>query len=221
MHINANTVIFNRTILLVPYGKHHVKKYHTWMQNEEILELTASLPLSIEEEYHMQQTWLNDNDKCTFIILSKELFDQTHDEIKSMIGDVNLFLNDSDDIHCGELEIMIAEVTARRKGYGLETLYTFLRYGKFKFHLFNKLFFLAAIEILHITRFIVKIGLKNLPSIALFTKKFQFQTIETSEVFQEVTMERRVDDEFIKLLQMKTPDYKIDSYDKLNIDRTV
>ncbi|CAF0874587.1 unnamed protein product [Adineta steineri] len=206
MHINANTVIFNRTILLVPYGKHHVKKYHTWMQNEEILELTASLPLSIEEEYHMQQTWLNDNDKCTFIILSKELFDQTHDEIKSMIGDVNLFLNDSDDIHCGELELMIAEVTARRKGYGLETLYTFLRY---------------AIEILHITRFIVKIGLKNTPSIALFTKKFQFQTIETSEVFQEVTMERRVDDEFIKLLQMKTPDYKIDSYDKLNTDKTV
>ncbi|CAF0861463.1 unnamed protein product [Adineta steineri] len=221
MHINANTVIFNRTILLVPYGKHHVKKYHTWMQNEEILELTASLPLSIEEEYHMQQTWLNDNDKCTFIILSKELFDQTHDEIKSMIGDVNLFLNDSDDIHCGELELMIAEVTARRKGYGLETLYTFLRYGKFKFHLFNKLFFLAAIETLHITRFIVKIGLKNLPSIALFTKKFQFQTIETSQVFQEVTMERRVDDEFIKLLQMKTPDYKIDSYDKLNTDKTV
>jgi hypothetical protein len=26
MHINANTVVFSRTILLVPYGKHHVKK---------------------------------------------------------------------------------------------------------------------------------------------------------------------------------------------------
>jgi hypothetical protein len=46
-----------------------------------------------------------------------------------MIGDVNLFLNDSDDIHCGEIEIMIAELTARQKGYGIETLYTFLRYG--------------------------------------------------------------------------------------------
>jgi len=51
------------------------------MENEEIRELTASLPLSIDEEYEMQQTWLNDEDKCTFIILSKELFDRTHDEI--------------------------------------------------------------------------------------------------------------------------------------------
>ncbi|CAF3346554.1 unnamed protein product [Rotaria sp. Silwood1] len=129
MHINSNTVLLGRTILLVPYGKHHVKKYHTWMENEEIQELTASLPLSIDKEYEMQQTWLNDKDKCTFIILSKELFDRTHDEIESMIGDVNLFLNDPDDVHCGEIEIMIAEVAARHKGYGIETLYTFIRYG--------------------------------------------------------------------------------------------
>ena len=51
------------------------------MENEEIRELTASLPLSINEEYEMQQTWLNDKDKCTFIILSKEIFDRTNDEI--------------------------------------------------------------------------------------------------------------------------------------------
>lgn len=51
------------------------------MQDEEIQELTASLPLTIEEEYQMQQTWLNDQDKCTFIILSRQLFEQTHDEI--------------------------------------------------------------------------------------------------------------------------------------------
>ncbi|UJR15881.1 hypothetical protein I4U23_002806 [Adineta vaga] len=172
------------------------------MENEEVRELTASLPLTIEEEYEMQQTWLNDQDKCTFIILSNERFDQTHNEIESMIGDVNLFLNDSDDIHCGEIEIMIADETARQKGYGMETLYTFLRY---------------ATEMLNITRFIVKIGLKNLPSIALFTKKLQFQTIQTSEVFQEVTMERHVNEEFIQLLHTKTPNYRIDLYDKLTI----
>ena len=119
------------------------------MQNEEIQELTASLPLTIEEEYRMQQTWLNDQDKCTFIILSRELFEQTHDEIgtgsgrmttivlirirlslASMIGDVNLFFNDQDDPHCGEIEIMIAEPSARQKGFAIETLQTFLRYGK-------------------------------------------------------------------------------------------
>lgn len=51
------------------------------MQNEEIQQLTASLPLTLDEEYQMQQTWLNDQDKCTFIILSREIFDQTNDEI--------------------------------------------------------------------------------------------------------------------------------------------
>lgn len=56
-------------------------RYHSWMENEEIRELTASLTLTIDEEYEMQQTWLNDKDKCTFIILSKETFEQTHDEI--------------------------------------------------------------------------------------------------------------------------------------------
>ena len=122
-------------------------RYHTWMENEEIQELTASLPLTLEEEYQMQQTWLKDKDKLTFIILSKEIFDRTHDEIGFLKDffysnleifnfyrihdwDVNLFLNDLDDIHCGEVEIMIAESTARKKGLGLETLYTFLRYGK-------------------------------------------------------------------------------------------
>ena len=49
-----------------------------------------------------------------------------------MIGDVNLFLNDPDDFHCGEVEIMIAEETARHKGYGIETLHTFFRYGNLK-----------------------------------------------------------------------------------------
>ncbi|CAF4345293.1 unnamed protein product, partial [Rotaria magnacalcarata] len=212
MHINSNTILFGRTILLVPYGKHHVKKYHTWMENDETRELTASLPLTIDEEYEMQQTWLNDKDKCTFIILSKEIFDRTHDEIESMIGDVNLFLNDLDDIHCGEIEIMIAQATERHKGYGIETLYTFIRYGNSRVANFIKdLFISLAIKTLNITRFIVKIGLKNLPSIDLFTKKFQFLEIEKSEVFQETTMERRVDNDFIELLHSKTPNYKIDS----------
>lgn len=56
-------------------------RYHNWMQNEEIRELTASLPLSIEEEYQMQQTWLNDQDKITFIILSRDKFERTKNEI--------------------------------------------------------------------------------------------------------------------------------------------
>jgi len=55
------------------------------MENKDIQELTASLPLTIDQEYEMQQTWLNDKDKCTFIILSKEIFERTHDEIGKTI----------------------------------------------------------------------------------------------------------------------------------------
>jgi hypothetical protein len=51
------------------------------MEDEEIRDLTASLPLTLEEEYQMQQTWLNDPDKCTFIILSREIYEREHDEL--------------------------------------------------------------------------------------------------------------------------------------------
>ncbi|CAF4608004.1 unnamed protein product [Rotaria socialis] len=101
---------------------------------------------------------------------------------------------------------MIPQATERHKGYGIETFYTFIRY---------------AIETLNITRFVVKIGLQNLPSINLFTKKLQFLEIEKSEVFQETTMERRVDNDFIEFLHSKTPNYEIDSYENLIINKTI
>jgi hypothetical protein len=39
------------------------------MQSEELLSLTASEPLTLDEEYAMQRSWREDPDKCTFIVL--------------------------------------------------------------------------------------------------------------------------------------------------------
>lgn len=44
------------------YKKKLFFRYHKWMTNKELQELTASEPLTIEEEYEMQASWRNDKD---------------------------------------------------------------------------------------------------------------------------------------------------------------
>ncbi|KAL4878444.1 GNAT domain-containing protein [Aspergillus karnatakaensis] len=150
MLLNEKTAISTSKVLLVPYSKWHVPRYHEWMKDEEIQEATASEPLSIEEEYAMQQSWRNDADKLTFIIclpLSTTLNDNHGDVAKGikldgesdsparMIGDINLFLRIDDGEEgtsspeiIGEIELMIAEKKDQRRGFGKAALLSFLRY---------------------------------------------------------------------------------------------
>lgn len=109
-----------------------------------------------------------------------------------MIGDVNLFLHnnnsqpdegksdfissaDSHPLIDAELEIMIAEPSARRKGYALEALRTMMAY--------------AGRPPLSIKpeSFLVRIGKENTQSISMFTK-LGFSTVKEVAVFQEVEM---------------------------------
>ena len=47
-------------VILVPYMKEHVPKYHQWMQDPFLLETTASEPLTLEQEYQMHLSWCQD-----------------------------------------------------------------------------------------------------------------------------------------------------------------
>ncbi len=121
MLLNYETCLSGEKTVLCPYRSEHVEKYHAWMKSPFLLEMTGSEPLSYEEEVKMQQSWRDDEDKCTFILLSREMCEpyltprSTTDEdvvgekkselletdfiintLDAMVGDVNLFLSEEE-----------------------------------------------------------------------------------------------------------------------------
>ncbi|KAJ3117619.1 N-acetyltransferase 9 [Physocladia obscura] len=153
--------------------------------------MTASEPLSLAEEYEMQQSWAVDETKLTFIVLSPFMRpSESSNNISlkddlllriggGMVGDVNLYFTDFEDpMGRPEIEVMIAEPSMRRKGIALEALQLLMHY--------------AVTNIPSIHTFVAKISLKNNASRALFTKKLGFVQVSISEVFGEVTLEKKV-----------------------------
>ncbi|XP_021661059.2 GCN5-related N-acetyltransferase 9 isoform X2 [Hevea brasiliensis] len=161
-------------VILVPYMAAHVPKYHHWMQDPALLQATGSEPLSLEEEYQMQQSWTQDRLKRTFIVLDKDLIegDFVHGDSHEK-GDVNIYMNDLDDPQLAEIEIMIAEPKSRGKGLGKESVLMMMAY---------------AIQNLGIHIFRAKIGELNGASLNLF-HKLGFEKASYSEIFKEVTLE--------------------------------
>lgn len=191
MRLNENTKIIGKQVILVPYCAAHVEKYHDWMKSPELQELTASESLTLQEEYEMQRSWREDEDKCTFLVLCRTTYEQTNDEICSLVGDTNLFLRMEDDgeetiegYQMAEVEIMIAEPEARGKGCGWEAMLLLLKY---------------ALQNLNIKKFEAKIGIKNEISLRMFSK-MQFKEVSRSAVFEEVTLIVMVNEEWIKWL---------------------
>mmetsp|Transcript_61476 Transcript_61476/g.71837 ORF Transcript_61476/g.71837 Transcript_61476/m.71837 type:complete len:254 (+) Transcript_61476:313-1074(+) len=113
MKLNYESCVLGSKVVLVPYRPEHVDTYHGWMQDQEILDQTGSEPLSLQQEIDMQLEWYNDEMKCTFIVLSRDLcnFGDNCDDalvdrtptnenplfvernLDAMIGDINLFLS--------------------------------------------------------------------------------------------------------------------------------
>ncbi|KAI9338249.1 GNAT domain-containing protein [Obelidium mucronatum] len=187
MKVNSNHIVRGASAILVPYKAHHVETYHKWMMDPFLLEMTASEPLSIEEEYEMQKSWAVDETKLTFIVLSPGMDGAKNsspasevDILKAgMVGDVNLYFTDFEDpLGKPEIEVMIAEPSMRRKGVGLEALQLIMKY--------------AMQHVPSIHTFVAKISLKNEASRALFTQKLGFIEVRIVEAFGEVTLEKTV-----------------------------
>ncbi|XP_071556474.1 alpha/beta-tubulin-N-acetyltransferase 9-like isoform X1 [Temnothorax nylanderi] len=184
MRRNTDTRISGTNVILVPYQEKHVIKYHEWMKNPTLQYLTSSEPLTLDEEFKMQKRWLEDEDKCTFIILDKHAYLQTGSEVDAMAGDTNLFLHNSQELCIAEIEIMIADEASRGKRRGWESVILMLLYGA---------------ETLNINKFCAKIKLDNAVSIRMF-EKLGFREVERSEVFQEVTLEKEPSSDWISWL---------------------
>lgn len=146
--------------------------------------------------------------------MDKAKFEQTGDEIESLIGDTNLFLLDVDDDDeatdedqeqskppkkrtTAEAEIMIAEPTAQRKHFGWESMLLMLAYGQ---------------RVIGCTQFVAKIGFTNERSLQMFSK-MQFSETSRSEVFEEITFQRSCTEEWLEWLS-ENVQYTIDKYHK-------
>jgi RimJ/RimL family protein N-acetyltransferase len=194
---NASTRITGQHVVLVPYCRRHVDRYHGWMQDKELQTLTASEPLTVEEEYRMQQTWRDDADKCTFIVLDRHALEAhaassrhvsvdavgagpAHGgaaaapppDVAAMVGDVNLFLGEAGPGgREADINIMVAEKRARRRGLAREAMLLMMRFGA---------------ERLGATRFVAKILDRNGASLRLFlSQPLGFRVWRKVEVFGE------------------------------------
>ena len=102
MKTNYEQCLSGTNVLLIPYRPEHIPTYHQWMQDTELCELTASEPLTLNQEIQMQKEWRDDMNKCTFIILARNLLADDDDDSTvpspptSCIIEVD---NDDEEIH--------------------------------------------------------------------------------------------------------------------------
>lgn len=158
----------------------------------------------------MQAKWHLDEDKLTFIVLCKEgqggEADETVEELLKrckMAGDVNVFLSQDDGGEDedggsnaapapqtrGELEVMIAEPTLRRRGLASQALALLLHYITHEQPPTQR-------RLVSPSNLFVKIGLANTSSRALFGR-LGFKEVSVSEVWQEVEMRYTGDGEHV------------------------
>ena len=213
MKDNYETCLMGSKSVLVPYRPEHVEKYHEWMKSPYLLEMTGSEPLTLEEEIEMQQSWKNDSEKCTFIVLAKctcpcsrfikdieegnnyqdEMnlkFDFVLETLEAMIGDVNLFLSDIETDYDGENEEEKQEKQCQEGRQAeldimiAEEKYTRMGIGTEA----SLLMMLYGAQNLGIRKYVVKIKEENTASRKMF-EKLGFKESNYAACFKEFELE--------------------------------
>jgi len=205
MRTNEATVVQGPLVRLVPYRREHVPRYHAWMQDPELLELTCSEQLTLEEELANQASWHADANKCTFIMCSEPPGAPLDDLTHGMSGDVNAFFTPWDPSSdepaeadtaetplLAELEIMVAEAAQRRRGLAKQALRLFMHY--------------VAERVPRTCAFCAKIGDANLPSIALF-EQLGFTEHKRMAVFEQVELRLPITTELRASLRQSFADF--------------
>jgi RimJ/RimL family protein N-acetyltransferase len=165
------------------------------------------IQLSLEEEVKMQQTWKEDDDKCTFILLSKDKCNLLLDKhgggknslpstfiqstLHSMIGDVNLFLSEEDSEDEGDdINYDSVNKKVKRKQAELDIMVAESdqrRKGIGKEAVCMMMLYGA--QYLNISRFFVKIKEENQASRNLFEKALNFRECNYVACFKEFEFE--------------------------------
>jgi RimJ/RimL family protein N-acetyltransferase len=221
MRQNYETCIVGSKCVLVPYRPCHVDKYHEWMKQPFLLEMTGSEPLSLKEEVDMQQSWRDDKHKCTFIVLAKEKcvfleYASNHGDpefcqrnIHAMVGDVNLFFSEEEkepeDEHQSAEYAESVQVNKPQQLQLEAELDIMIAEEDFRGKGLGKeascLMMLYGTKAKNIRRFFCKIKETNHASLALFQNKLGFQQCAYAACFQEHELQNRQDSS--QLMQQK------------------
>jgi L-amino acid N-acyltransferase YncA len=122
-----------------------------------------------------------------------------------MVGDANLFVNALEYLPWAEIEVMVAEPESRGRGLGKAAVTMMMAYGA---------------TALGVTTFVAKIGMANAPSLGLFAS-LGFREVSRSEVFQEVTLELKAEDETQRWLSEVASRWTQRSYEGGGEDKAV
>lgn len=212
MRLNYETCIVGTKCVLVPYRPCHVAKYHKWMKDPHLLEMTGSEPLSLEEEIAMQLSWRDDDQKCTFIVLAKDLCElkngkewEDDDEfcqrnLDAMVGDVNLFFSEEEDDDDEDEEVPSSDPSPKNSQNSdppqlqaeLDIMVAEKSHqGKGIGKEASCLMMMYGAKVKQIRRFFCKIKESNDASLTLFQKSLGYKQCAYAACFQECELERK------------------------------